>query len=228
MKNLMLVALVALVLAFVAIPANAQNGAFAPYVDGSISLSGGGGVLTTSNPGYQVGGGIESSTSHLLLDVNGQFNSANVHIFNSGYTGTVTGSAYFKLGALLLGGGGYWSNTVAAGTNPLTVFSSLSANYLQARPFIGGVIQTTRDRLLVGYVLPGLDQIQASGNVFSNVNSRTVNVSNEYILGKTGLGHHLRFTQNLSFTSANTAASVSTSPTRTTSYSGGVGLKFVL
>jgi len=213
-------------LAFVS-PAHAQNGAFAPYVDGSISLSGGGGALTTSNPGYTVGGGIESSTKHFLLDANAQFSSANVHIFSSGYTGTITGQGYVRLGVVLLGGGAYWSNTVAAGTTPLNTLGAISANYLQARPFIGAGFQTKRDRLIVSYVLPGLDQIQANGNVFSNVNSRIVNVNNEYILGRTGLAHHIRLTQSVSFNSSNTAIGGDSTPTRTLSYGGGVGVKFV-
>jgi hypothetical protein len=50
-------------LAFVS-PANAQNGAFAPYVDAGISGTNGG-TIGLSNPNFRVGGGIESSTKHL-------------------------------------------------------------------------------------------------------------------------------------------------------------------
>src|SRR5271170_7909612 len=104
-------------LAFVS-PANAQNGAFAPYADANISFTGTGnnvvGVNLTgvSNPNYRVGGGIESSTKHLLLDINGQFDSASfagiegVFKNTGGYTLTATGSAYYKLGGVLLVGGG--------------------------------------------------------------------------------------------------------------------------
>src|SRR5277367_3680946 len=98
--SLAVVALLA-VMAFVT-PANAQNGVFAPYVNAGISMTGTGSAFSTSNPNYNIGVGIESSSKHLLLDVNVQFNSANVtslgNIINNqgGYTETANASGYYK------------------------------------------------------------------------------------------------------------------------------------
>src|ERR1700675_4102983 len=119
MKTLaVIVTLLSLALVLAVAPANAQNGVFAPYVNAGISGTSGG-TIGLSNPNYRVGGGIESSSKHLLLDVNAQFDSANLSglkgLANSsgGYTGTVTGSAYYKLGShILAGGGAFYSNQV--------------------------------------------------------------------------------------------------------------------
>ena len=100
-------------LTFLVGTAFAQNGAFAPYVDGAVSVSAANAesLTSTSNPNFKVGAGIESSTKYLLLDANAQFNSGNLSGFQGlvsntgGYTGRVEGSAYYKFfGKVLVGG----------------------------------------------------------------------------------------------------------------------------
>ena len=224
--SLAVVALLA-VLAFVT-PANAQNGVFAPYVNGGVSFTGTGSALSTSNPNYNVGVGIESSSKHLLLDVDAQFNSANLSgVFNSngGYTETVNGSAYYKLHGFLLGGGAFYSNQIASGTTAIEGLSSFNRN--QVRPFVGGGFQFGFDRLLVNYVLPGKDTVAGANT--NGLNDRTFNVSNEIFLGKTGLRKHLRLTQSLQLTSSNTslAQEFTGSGLRAAGVTAGAGVKFV-
>ena len=225
-------ALVALLAALAfSTPANAQNGVFAPYVNAGISMTGTGSALSTSNPDFNVGGGIESSSKHLLLDVNVQFNSANVtslgNIINSqgGYSETATGSAYYKLGGFLLGGGAFYSNQIASGTTAIEGLSSFNRN--QVRPFVGGGFQTKYNRLLVNYVLPGKDTVAGANT--NGLNDRTFNVSNEFFLGKTGLKKHLRLTQSLQLTSSNTslAQEFTGSGLRAAGVTAGAGVKFV-
>src|SRR5208337_4311257 len=78
----------------------AQNGAFAPYVQAGIggsSTATGTSNITASNPNYIVGAGIESSTKHLLLNLDATFGTANYRSFGlkgvnpSSYNMTVTG-----------------------------------------------------------------------------------------------------------------------------------------
>jgi len=236
MKLRFITLLAMLFLAFAGV-ANAQNGAFAPYVDGSISFSGTGSVTSTSNPNFTVGGGVESSTKHLLLDVNAQFNSANISSLGGilsntgGYTGTATGSAYYKLGGFLLGGGAFWSNQVASGQTLGESLSNVSFNYKQVRAFVGGGYQFKHDRIIATYLLPGIDQIQGAGlqNAFTGVNSRVGTVNNEIFLGTTGLRKHLRLTQTVSVASSNTnlQAAFSSAGLRTSTVTAGAGLKFV-
>lgn len=225
-----ILAVMALVLLFAG-AANAQNGAFAPYVDAGISLSGTGTITSTSNPNFIVGGGIESSTKHFLLDANGQFQSGNINVFGSGngYTGSFTGSAYYKMGGLLLGGGAFASNQIASGTSASQIFNSFSANYRQVRPFVGAGYQFKYDRLLVNYVLPGIDQIQAAGFTFNGVHSQRAVVSNEIFLGTSGLRKHLRLTQTITADSSNTnlAGFATQAGLRGSTVTAGAGLKFV-
>jgi hypothetical protein len=217
--------------------AHAQNGAFAPYVDGSIAFSGTGGVTSTSNPSYTVGGGVESSTKHLLLDVNAQFNSGNVSNLGGilsntgGYTGTATGSAYYKLHGFLLGGGAFWSNQVASGQTLGESLQNVSFNYKQVRAFVGAGYQFKRDRIIATYLLPGIDQISGAGlqNAFTGVNSRVGTINNEIFLGTSGLRKHIRLTQTVSVSSANTnlQQAFSAAGLRTSAVTAGAGIKFV-
>lgn len=233
-------------LAFV-IPANAQNGAFAPYADANISFTGtgnnviGANLTGVSNPNYRVGGGIESSTTHFLLDVNGQFDSASFAgiqgLFQNkgGYTLTATGSAYYKLGGvLLIGGGAFYSNQVLSGTTLQEEGSLIVASFNrnQVRPFVGGGFNFKYDRILVNYVLPGKDQV-SGGALINNgpvtgFNDRTVNAQNEIFLGTSGLRKHLRLTQNVSISSSNQLGTLfSGSGLRSAGVTAGAGVKVV-
>jgi hypothetical protein len=237
MKRFITYLALAVLLLFGASSAFAQNGAFAPYVDGSISLQSTGLITSTQNPTFNVGGGIESSTKHLLLDVNAQFSSGNASnlggIFNSngGYTGTATGSAYYKLGGFLVGGGALWSNQVAKGSS-LYEGSIGSFNYQQVAPFIGGGYQFKYDRILVDYVLPvGTASLNSLGYAFTGSHPQQVNISNEIFLGTKGLRKHLRLTQNVNILSSNatlvTAVEGGYATVRGSQITAGAGLKFV-
>lgn len=222
----------------------------APYVDGAVSVSGSNAssITATSNPNFQVGGGVELNTKQYFLDANAQFDTASLAaltgVFQNtgGYAGTVTGQAYYKIGGkLLVGGGGFWSNQVASGTTIQQVYQSakVSFNYNQVRPFVGVGYQFSGDRLLATYDLPGLDQVQNLASLaqyvkglqgaLNAVHSQTVTVSNEVSLGK-GLGHHFRLTQAVTFSSGDTnlAGFFTGTNLRTSAVSAGVGLKFVL
>lgn len=227
-------------LTFVMGTAFAQNGAFAPYADGSVSVSAANAqsLTSTANPNFRVGGGIESSSKNLLLDVDAQFNSGSLSglqglVKNTGgYTGRAEGSAYYKLfGKLLVGGGVFWSNQVASGTGLVSSVKT-SFNYNQVRPFIGIGAEFSRDRFIVDYDLPGIDQIKGSGlaNVFTGVHSQTFTVKNEIFLGKKGVLKHVRLTQEVGLNSANTnlQGALSAAGLRTSAISVGAGLKIVL
>jgi hypothetical protein len=207
----------------------AQNGAFAPYVQGGISYSANAG---TSNPSFNGGLGIESSTKHLLLDINGTFQSANpsvsefnvVQVNGRGYTGSVQGSAYLKVAKhFLVGGGGTWAinhsffeNIKEFGSSE-TIKGGLDATLQSAHPFVGGGFQTKYNRLLVTYALPGKDAL---------TNERIIPITNEFFVGK-----HLRLTQTVQLTSysGNPALRNFEIPggVRVAAVTAGAGVKFV-
>jgi len=195
----------------------AQNGAIAPYVDAGVGVSStftGTGSVTASNPSYNVGAGIESSTKHLLLDANGQFSSGNVRAFGAGtsgtYAATITGTGYFKLGHILVGGGALYNNVVTGGN-----FATLLPQRNTFVPEIGGGFQFSRDRITALYELPGK----------SAVGNRTVNVHNEIFVTKSA---HVRLTQDVSFNSStNGGLTVDGYNTRITGGTASAGLKFV-
>jgi hypothetical protein len=199
--------------------ASAQS-AFAPYVDAGISASStftGNSSVTARNPNYNVGAGIESSTKHLLLDVNAQFNSGDYRTFGTAlngtaYAATVTGTGYLKLGKLLLGGGTFYKNTVTA-SEMRNLLPNAGNTFV---PLIGGGFQFSRDRVTAVYELPGR----------SASNQRTVDFHNEIFLTKKG---HLRLTQDLSLNSSVeqiTAANLHFSQ-RISGGTAGAGLKLV-
>lgn len=145
--------LFALILAFAG-SAFAQNGAFAPYVQGTISTAPG---SLATGASYGIGGGIESSTSHLLLDVNGLFNTAKVTSgTGNGYNGTITGQGYYKLFKHVLVGGGA---SFVINTNGFTFDKLVSTSRNSANPFVGGGLQAGRFRTILTYQLPGKDAV---------------------------------------------------------------------
>lgn len=185
------------VLALAVGSAFAQNGAFAPYVNGGVTYSANTG---TSNPGFVGGLGVESSTKHLLLDLNGTINTANpatnaatlFQVKGKGYTGTVTGSAYLKVAKhFLVGGGAFWQispgtyQSITDGSTSAKV--KLDATLQSAHPFIGGGFQTKYNRLLATYALPGKDAL---------TNEKIIPITNEFFVGK-----HLRLTQSVTIVS---------------------------
>jgi len=209
------------VLAILVGSAFAQSGAFAPYVQAGISASStftGNNSVTARNPNYIVGAGIESSTKHLLLDVNANFNSQDYRTFgisglnNNSYAATVTGTGFLKVGKLLLGGGTYYKNTVTTGT----ISKLLPGAGDVFVPLVGGGFQFSRDRITAVYELPGR----------SATNQRTVDFHNEVFLTKKG---HLRLTQDVSLNSSVaqiTNSNLSLSQ-RVSGGSAGAGLKLV-
>jgi hypothetical protein len=197
--------------------ASAQSGVFAPYVDASIGGSStftGNASVTAHNPNYIVGAGIESSTKHLLLDVNGTFSTADYRAFGkpgaNSFAGTITGTGYLKVGKLLLGGGTLYKDQVSNG-NLKGLIPGSAQTFV---PLVGGGFQFSRDRITAVYELPGR----------SATNQRTVDFHNEIFLTKSA---HLRLTQDLSI---NTADNLSVPGVGTARVSGGqaaAGLKFV-
>jgi hypothetical protein len=195
----------------------AQSGAFAPYVDASIGGSStftGNSSVTAHNPNYIVGAGIESSTKHLLLDVNANFQTADYRAFGApganSFAGTVTATGFVKVGSLLLGGGTYYKDQVSNG-NLKGLIPGDAQTFV---PLVGGGFQFSRDRITAVYELPGR----------SATNQRTVDFHNEIFLTKKA---HLRLTQDLSI---NTADNLSLPGVGTVRVSGGqaaAGLKFV-
>lgn len=210
--------------------ASAQNGAFAPYAQGSVSYSANAG---STNPSFNGGLGIESSTKHLLLDVNGVFQTANpsvnglnvIQVGGRGYTGTLTGSAYLKLHKFLLAGvGADWSinhatfETIKEFGEGSTAKVALDATLQSAHPFVGGGFQTRFNRLLVTYALPGKDAL---------TNERIIPVTNEFFVGK-----HLRLTQSVQLTSYNGNPAlrnfdIPNTGVRVSAITAGAGAKFV-
>jgi hypothetical protein len=182
----------------------AQNGAFAPYVSGSVSTSAN---LGYKNPDFTVGAGIESSTKNLLLDVHGTFDTANSIKTDNGYAGTLTGAAYYKFFGHILGGAGAnWSVNTA---QLKTQFANIDATRQSAHTFIGGGVQFGKVRILANYNLPGKDAL---------LNERIIDVNTEIFLKK-----HLRLTQNTTLNSYVGAGNV-----RATASKIGVGLKLVI
>jgi hypothetical protein len=216
-------AVLLLMFMFASVPARAQNGAFAPYVTANVSGTSVGSVLSTTNPNYSFGLGVESSTKNFLLDINGQFSggfaavSGAVHN-SGGYTLNLNGSAYYKTHGFLLGGGAFYAQQVAPGVTIQSTFSTLTAtisnNRNQIRPYVGAGYQFKRDRIIVSYVLPGRDVTGAnstSATVVPVGSDKTVMFSNEIFTGSTGFRSHLRLTQNLSITTNNTFAQINSS-----------------
>jgi hypothetical protein len=191
----------------------AQNGVFAPYVKGSVSSSANAGY---KNPDYTAGAGVESSSKYMLLDLNGSFDSANAVKTDNGYTGTVAGTAYYKLfGHLLAGGGATWQLNTAQVSNFVKNFKGQSVRQVvdatrqSAHPLVGGGFQFSRVRVLATYALPGKDAL---------TNERLVDVNSEIFIKK-----HFRLTQFAELNSYVGAGKI-----RATANKLGAGVKFVL
>jgi hypothetical protein len=132
----------------------AQNGAIAPYVQGTITTAPGSAATGAS---YSIGAGVESSTKHLLLDANGLFNTAKVTSgTGNGYNGTITAQGYYKLFGHVLAGGGA---DVVINTNGFTFGNFVSTARTSANPFVGGGVQAGRLRSILTYQLPGKDAV---------------------------------------------------------------------
>jgi hypothetical protein len=215
MKKSILLVLAAL--ALMVSSAFAQNGAFAPYVDAGIGASStfnGSGTVTAHNPNYIVGAGIESSTKHLLLNLDANFQSADFRAFgkvnSNAFAATVTGTGYLKFGKLLVGTGAFYKDQVING-NYRSLIPNLQTTTFA--PLVGGGFQFSRDRITALYELPGR----------SATNQRTVDLNNEIYLTKTG---HLRLTQQLSLNSS-IASLPAIGSARISGGNGSVGLKLV-
>jgi hypothetical protein len=185
----------------------AQNGAFAPYVVGTIQTAPG---SASTGASYNAGVGIESSTKHLLLDVNGSFNSSNVTSGSgNGYTGTLQAQGYLKISHLLAGGGANW----VINSNGFSASRFISTARESANPFVGVGLQLGRLRSIATYELPGRDALQ------------------EQI--KFGLNNELRVTKHVRFVVPLTINSYQSGPLkslggqRVSVAEAGAGVKFV-
>jgi hypothetical protein len=194
------IATVVAALALMAGTALAQNGAFAPYVQGTITTAPGSPATGAS---YSVGAGIESSTKRLLLDANGTFNTAKITVgTGSGYSGIVTAQGYYKLFGHVLAGGGA---NVVINTSGFTFSNFASTARNSANPFVGTGLQIKSFRSVLTYQLPGKDAVP--GQRFFQLNSEI------------GLSKHLRLIVPVGINSV---------AGRYTAASAGAGLKFVL
>jgi len=127
------------------------NQAFAPYVIGSIQTAPG-----SSIENYVAGVGLESSSNHILLDVNGGYHTANVTA-GAGHTGTLQASGYYKLfGRLMVGGGANW----VINTNGFSTSHYINSARESFNPFIGTGLQFRNVRSVVSYQLTADDGIQ--------------------------------------------------------------------
>ena len=219
-------------LAFSGTTANAQNGSFAPYVSLGVSAASSTGI---NAPSFNASVGIESSSRWLLADVNGNFSSNNpvtavkacvangvASSLCSGYSSGISAAVYAKVFKIfLVGGGATWdvnpATLVASAKSACTAAKScVSAVTTNANPFVGGGVQFKHDRLLVSYVLPGLNAIAGQ---------KAFNVHNEIMFSKL---KHVRFTQDVSFITGTGSTLIQGTMTSISGTSAGVGLKLVL
>jgi hypothetical protein len=172
--------LLILAIAFVA-PTNAQSHpAFAPYVTAGLSGSSDTGAV---NPAYGAGVGIESNTSHWLLDGHFAFSTSDPRALTiagirsgSGYSTAEQVSIYYKfLGHVLAGGG---ANASVSPSNLIAIaktgsaISYISAVRSNAHPFVGGGVEFGPVRFLVSYNLPGKDALPNERIFDANVEVR--------------------------------------------------------
>ena len=125
--------------------------AVAPYVVGSIQTAPG-----SSIENYNAGVGLESNLNHVLFDVNGGYQTANVTA-GARRTGTLQASGYYKLfGRLLVGAGANW----VINTNGFSTSHYINPARESVNPFIGAGLQFLNVRSVVSYQLTGKDGIQ--------------------------------------------------------------------
>lgn len=207
MKRFALLFAVLTLAVFAASSAKAQNGVFAPYVTAGVSVQGGGIDYTNkTNPNFVLGGGIESSTKYLLLDVNSTYNTADNVVTSNGYTVNTQASGYFKLSHVLVGAG---VNSSINNVTPSTLQKKLGAVSTQSfHPFVGVGYETSKLRVEGTYLLPAKDALN---------NERIANGTAEVFLAK-----HVRATGGVQLDSADSSG------TRQLKVGVGVGLKLVL
>jgi hypothetical protein len=100
--------------------------------------------------------GLESSSNHILLDVNGGYRTANVTA-GAGHTGTVQAAGYYKLfGRLIVGAGANW----VINTNGFATSHYINSARESVNPFIGTGLQLRNVRSVVSYQLTADDGIQ--------------------------------------------------------------------
>jgi len=204
----LIIAVVAFVLTLGTVTASAQNGAFAPYATAGVSVQGGQlNYVGKTNPNFAFGGGLESSTKHLLLDANANYNTANNVVTNNGYTVDAQASGYLKLGDLLAGAGVNESITNLSRTTAQKLL--VASTYQGFHPYVGVGWQTTKFRAIATYLLPGKD---------ATTNERIGGVNGEVFASK-----HLRVTGGVLLDST-----VPTGSTRQLSVGASAGVKFVL
>lgn len=207
----LLFAVAALVLTLGTVTASAQNGAFAPYVTAGVGVQGGSlDLATKTNPNFVLGGGIESSTKHFLLDANATYNTADNTVTSNGYTVKADASGYFKLNHLLVGAGVNESINNITPTAAEIKNLKLASTYQGFHPYVGVGWQTTKFRTEATYLLPGKDSL---------VNERIGTVGGEVFVTK-----HLRATGGVLLDSTIPTGGT----TRQLAVGASAGVKFVL
>ena len=205
----LLFAVTAIVLTLGTVSASAQNGAFAPYVTAGVGVQGGAlNYATKTNPNFVLGGGIESSTKHFLLDANATYNTANNVVTSNGYTVKADASAYYKFGHLLAGVG--VNESINNLTPTIAQLQKVATSYQGFHPYVGVGWQTTKFRAEATYLLPAKDAL---------VNERIGNVGGEVFVTK-----HIRATGSVLLDSTIPTGSTS----RQLAVGASAGIKFVL
>jgi hypothetical protein len=125
--------------------------AFEPYVVGSIQTAPGSNIEN-----YMAGIGLESSSKHILLDVNGVYETANVTA-GAGHTGTFQASGYYKLfGRLIVGAGA----NLVINTSGFSTSHFINPGRESVNPFLSTGLQFRDVRSIVSYQLTADDAIQ--------------------------------------------------------------------
>ena len=138
----------------------------------------------------------------------------------------------------MFGAGAFYAQQVAPGVTIQNTLSDLTAtisnNRNQIRPYVGVGYQWSHDRLIVTYVLPGLDP--TGGNTTSAIavpvgSDKTVAINNEIFLGGNGVSKHFHLTQTFSVSTNDTFAQITSGGAvmflSGATYQAGAGVKVV-
>jgi hypothetical protein len=180
------------------------NQALAPYVLGSIQTAPGSNIEN-----YKAGVGLESSSKHILLDVNGCYDSSNVTA-GARQTGTVQASGYYKLFTRMLVGAGV-NLVISASGFSTSHFTNLARE--SVNPFIGAGLQVGNIRSVISY------QLTADDGILEQIK---FNWNSEFALTR-----HIRFTLPVVVNSYESGTLRSVGGRRVSVPQAGVGVKVV-
>ena len=183
------------------------NQGLAPYLVGSIQTAPGSNIEN-----YKAGVGLESSSKHILLDVNGSYDSCNVTA-GARQTGTLQVSGYYKFykffSRLLVGVGASW----VISTSGFSTSHFINPAHESANPFIGAGLQFGNIRSVISY------QLTADDTILEQIK---FNWNSEFALTR-----HLRFTVPVVVNSYQSGPLTSLGGRRVSVAQAGAGVKVV-